>query len=175
MTVHCRRFTLIELLVVVAIIAVLAGLLLPALAKAREQAKRAKARTEMKALQAAVSMYESDYGVLPMDGSERVLDTGSESGKYTALIQTLQNAAPCGNARGKRYLDISSANGPGVYNDPWRNPYKIALDLDYSGEIAADATNGPYKTVYNRVAIWSLSTNGSDELGADGDVCSWQE
>ncbi len=173
MKVVCRRFTLIELLVVIAIIAVLAGLLLPALAGAREHAKRTRAQTEMKMLQTAIAMYESDYGYLPMGGAERVLS----SAEYTALIQTLQNVSPCGNARGKRYLDISTEQGPGFLLDPWKRDYKVFLDLDYSGDIAldADTTFGPYEKVYNRVAVFSLGKDGANSKGADGDVNSWRQ
>lgn len=173
-----NRFTLVELLVVIAIIAVLAGLLLPALASAREHAKRTRAQTEMKMLQTAISMYESDYGYLPMGGAERVLS----SAEYTAMIQTLQNVPPCGNARGKRYLDIATDQGPGVLNDPWSTAastqqYRVALDLDYSGDVEAQptTTNGPYEKVYSRVVIWSLGRNHTDEHGADGDVNSWRQ
>ena len=55
-----RNFTLIELLVVVAIIAILAGILLPSLNKARETAKRARCTGNLKNLTQAFLMYAGD-------------------------------------------------------------------------------------------------------------------
>ena len=61
-----RGFTLIELLVVIAIIAILAAILFPVFAQAREAARKAACTSNMKQLGLALQSYATDYdGIMP--------------------------------------------------------------------------------------------------------------
>jgi prepilin-type N-terminal cleavage/methylation domain-containing protein len=85
-----RGFTLIELLVVIAIIAILAAILFPVFARAREKARQTTCVSNLRQLGMALHQYASDWGeVFPRDkymgnSDERLMRLVGPLKKYTA-------------------------------------------------------------------------------------------
>jgi prepilin-type N-terminal cleavage/methylation domain-containing protein len=92
-----RGFTLIELLVVIAIIAILMGLLLPAVQQAREAARRTQCRNNLMQIGIALHNYEMAFEMLPpgvvdVAGPIRNLETGYQMGWQVQVLPVMEQS-----------------------------------------------------------------------------------
>lgn len=175
-----RAFTLVELLVVITIIALLMGLLFPAVRSARQNALKAVAKTAATNLVVAITQYNTEYGYYPDLGGSGNADVTTETNK--ALMDILRGKEGDKNPRKIpffSYKDAKSQTKPrdgykdGILYDPWGGTYKVMFDGNYDNQL--DSPYDTSKKIDTGAIVWSLGVNGlKDKSKGSDDVVSFE-
>ncbi|MFO8080832.1 MAG: DUF1559 domain-containing protein [Armatimonadota bacterium] len=132
-----RGFTLIELLVVIAIIAILAAILFPVFARAREKARQSSCLSNMKQLGLGVLMYAQDYDEkLPMQNHstsspDRLVDPAGRSFWWVKTTPYINNMQVLQCPSGYRDYVREQVDGSWINNSDYDVDYGWNYNLVY--------------------------------------------
>jgi prepilin-type N-terminal cleavage/methylation domain-containing protein/prepilin-type processing-associated H-X9-DG protein len=114
-----RGFTLIELLVVIAIISILAAILFPVFARARENARRASCQSNLKQIALGIMQYTQDYDEkYPLRQAPKA--SGSGITYVTAIEPYMKSSQIFICPSGSRDVALTENNSPPAADKMWR-------------------------------------------------------